>query len=47
MQISCFLVNSLKQSQKTQVSLSKTVHIKVEKTPYVSISLLALGHGRV
>lgn len=47
MQISCFFVNSLKQSQKPQVSLSKTVHIKWKKPHYVSISLLALGHGRV
>lgn len=33
MQMSCFVVNSLKQSQKPQVSLSKTVHIKMEKPP--------------
>lgn len=46
MQINCFFVNSLKQSQKPQVSLSKTVHIKMEKTHYMNTSLLALGYGR-
>lgn len=47
MQIICFSVNSLKQSKKRQVSLSKTVHIKMEKTYYMNISLLVLGCGKV
>lgn len=47
MQIICFSVNSLKQSKKPQVSLSKTVHIKMQKTYYMNISLLVLGCGKV
>lgn len=47
MHIICFSVNSLKQSKKPQVSLSKNVHIKMEKTYYMNISLLVLGCGKV
>jgi len=47
MQISCFFVNSLKQNQNPQVSLSKTAHVQTEQTHRVTTALLVLGYGRV